>query len=138
MLPCKEQLDSASSHTPPLLQGNLLHSAHNLEVNYKFPNVSKTNHILQRDPNKRLSARVAANVLHLSLWGESVLASKTLKPDQMIAWLLCQAAAALLMDGLVDKSRVETKMKMCFLANLEYEDLWAAMLLLLAWRSRSG
>ncbi|KFM01903.1 hypothetical protein AS27_12946, partial [Aptenodytes forsteri] len=94
--------------------------------------------LLHRDPNKRLSARVAANVLHLSLWGESVLASKTLKPDQMIAWLLCQSAAALLMDGLVDKSRVETKMKMCFLANLEYEDLWAAIFLLLAWRSRSG
>ena len=87
---------------------------------------------------QRLSARVAANVLHLSLWGESVLASKTLKPDQMIAWLLCQSAAALLTDGLVEKSRVETKMKMCFLANLEYEDLWAAILLLLAWRSRSG
>ncbi|KFP44867.1 hypothetical protein N324_12132, partial [Chlamydotis macqueenii] len=94
--------------------------------------------LLQRDPDKRLSARVAANVLHLSLWGESVLASKTLKPDQMTAWLLCQSAAALLMDGLVDKSRVETKMKMCFLANLEYEDLWAAIVLLLAWRSRSG
>ncbi|KAF1589094.1 UNVERIFIED_CONTAM: Serine/threonine-protein kinase PINK1, mitochondrial, partial [Eudyptes pachyrhynchus] len=94
--------------------------------------------LLHRDPNKRLSARVAANVLHLSLWGGSVLASKTLKPDQMIAWLLCQSAAALLMDGLVDKSRVETKMKMCFLANLEYEDLWAAIFLLLAWRSRSG
>ncbi|NXG59125.1 PINK1 kinase, partial [Hemiprocne comata] len=94
--------------------------------------------LLQRDPNKRLSARVAANVLHLSLWGENVLASRALQPDQMIAWLLCQSAAALLMDGLVDKSRVETKMKMCFLANLEYEDLWAAILLLLAWRNRSG
>ncbi|NXI62495.1 PINK1 kinase, partial [Anseranas semipalmata] len=94
--------------------------------------------LLQRDPNKRLSARVAANVLHLSLWGESVLASKTLKPDQMIAWLLCQSVAALLMDGLVDKSRVETKMKMCFLANLDYEDLWAAVFLLLAWRNQAG
>ncbi|XP_051493070.1 serine/threonine-protein kinase PINK1, mitochondrial [Apus apus] len=93
--------------------------------------------LLQRDPNKRLSARVAANVLHLSLWGEGVLASRALQPDQMVAWLLCQSAAALLMDGLVDKSRVETKMKMCFLANLEYEDLWAAMSLLLAWRSRA-
>ncbi|CAM9750343.1 unnamed protein product [Bubo scandiacus] len=93
--------------------------------------------LLQRDPDKRLSARIAANVLHLSLWGESVLASEALKPDQMITWLLCQSAAALLMDGLVDKSRVETKMKMCFLANLEYEDLWAAIFLLLAWRSRS-
>ncbi|NXY50707.1 PINK1 kinase, partial [Ceuthmochares aereus] len=94
--------------------------------------------LLQRDPNKRLSARVAANVLHLSLWGESILASKTPKPDQMVTWLLCQSAAALLMDRLVDKSRVETKMKMCFLANLEFEDLWAAIFLLLAWRSRSG
>ncbi|NWU90496.1 PINK1 kinase, partial [Upupa epops] len=91
--------------------------------------------LLRRDPSKRLSARVAANVLHLSLWGESVLASRALKPDQMVSWLLCQSAAALLTDRLVDRSRVETKMKMSFLANLEYEDLWAAMLLLLAWRS---
>ncbi|NXP74831.1 PINK1 kinase, partial [Ramphastos sulfuratus] len=94
--------------------------------------------LLLRDPDKRLSARVAANVLHLSLWGEKVLASQALKPDQMISWLLCQSAATLLMNRLVDKSLVETKLKMCFLANLEYEDLWAAMFLLLAWRSRSG
>ncbi|XP_035200376.1 serine/threonine-protein kinase PINK1, mitochondrial [Oxyura jamaicensis] len=94
--------------------------------------------LLQRDPNKRLSARVAANVLHLSLWGESVLAPKTLKPDQMVAWLLCQSAATLLLDGLVDKSRVETKMKTCFFANLDYEDLWAAIFLLLASRNQSG
>ncbi|KAM3659788.1 serine/threonine-protein kinase PINK1, mitochondrial [Ammospiza maritima maritima] len=94
--------------------------------------------LLQRDPNKRLSARVAANVLHLSLWGDSVVASRTLKPDQMIAWLLCQSAATLLTNRLADKRQVETKMKMCFLANLEFEDLWAAIFLLLAWRSNSG
>ncbi|NXR06879.1 PINK1 kinase, partial [Semnornis frantzii] len=94
--------------------------------------------LLLRDPDKRLSARVAANVLHLSLWGEKVLTSQALKPDQMVSWLLCQSAAALLMNRLVDKSLVETKLKMCFLANLEYEDLWAAIFLLLAWRSRSG
>ncbi|XP_068026034.1 serine/threonine-protein kinase PINK1, mitochondrial [Melanerpes formicivorus] len=94
--------------------------------------------LLLRDPKKRLSARVAANVLHLSLWGEQVLASQTLKPDQMVSWLLCQSAAALLMNRLEPKSLVETKLKMCFLANLEYEDLWAALLLLLAWRSGSG
>ncbi|NXG46742.1 PINK1 kinase, partial [Psilopogon haemacephalus] len=94
--------------------------------------------LLWRDPEKRLSARVAANVLHLSLWGENVLASQTLKPDQMVSWLLCQSAAALLMNRLVDKSLVETKLKMCFLANLEYEDLWAAIFLLLAWRNQSG
>ncbi|NXC10701.1 PINK1 kinase, partial [Orthonyx spaldingii] len=93
--------------------------------------------LLQRDPNKRLSARVAANVLHLSLWGDNV-ASRTLKPDQMIAWLLCQSAATLLTNRLAEKSQVETKMKMCFLANLEFEDLWAAIFLLLAWRSCSG
>ncbi|KFU95303.1 hypothetical protein M959_03269, partial [Chaetura pelagica] len=115
---CEDQLPSLPHHVP-------------LEVKQ----VIKM--LLQRDPNKRLSARVAANVLHLSLWGEGVLASRALQPDQMITWLLCQSAAALLMDGLVDKSRVETKMKMCFLANLEYEDLWAAMLLLLAWRSQA-
>ncbi|NWU27021.1 PINK1 kinase, partial [Dyaphorophyia castanea] len=94
--------------------------------------------LLQRDPNKRLSARVAANVLHLSLWGDSVVASRTLKPDQMVAWLLCQSAATLLTNRLAEKSQVETKMKMCFLANLEFEDLWAAIFLLLAWRSHSG
>ncbi|NXD42420.1 PINK1 kinase, partial [Copsychus sechellarum] len=94
--------------------------------------------LLQRDPNKRLSARVAANVLHLSLWGDSFVTSRTLKPDQMIAWLLCQSAATLLTNRLAEKSQVETKMKMCFLANLEFEDLWAAIFLLLAWRSQSG
>ncbi|XP_063273639.1 serine/threonine-protein kinase PINK1, mitochondrial [Prinia subflava] len=94
--------------------------------------------LLQRDPNKRLSARVAANVLHLSLWGDNVVASRSLKPDQMIAWLLCQSAATLLTNRLAEKSQVETKMKMCFLANLEFEDLWAAIFLLLAWRSHSG
>ncbi|XP_065594214.1 serine/threonine-protein kinase PINK1, mitochondrial-like [Cyrtonyx montezumae] len=94
--------------------------------------------LLRRDPSKRLSARVAADVLHLSLWGENILASEALKPDQMTAWLLCQSAATLLMDGLVDKSRVETKMKMCFLANLDFEDLWTAIFLLLAWRNQSG
>lgn len=77
-------------------------------------------------------------MLHLSLWGDSVLAARALEPDQMVAWLLCQSAATLLMDGLVDRSRVETKMKMCFLANLEYEDLWAAIFLLLAWRSKES
>ncbi|KAI1231401.1 hypothetical protein IHE44_0007848 [Lamprotornis superbus] len=94
--------------------------------------------LLQRDPSKRLSARVAANVLHLSLWGDSFVTSKTLKPDQMIAWLLCQSAATLLTNRLAEKSQVETKMKMCFLANLEFEDLWTAIFLLLAWRSQSG
>ncbi|XP_036208994.1 serine/threonine-protein kinase PINK1, mitochondrial isoform X2 [Myotis myotis] len=84
---------------------------------------------------ERPSARVAANVLHLSLWGEHTLALKNLKLDKMIGWLLQQSAATLLADRLTEKSCVETKMKMLFLANLEYEALCQAALLLYAWRA---
>lgn len=86
-------------------------------------------------PLQRPSARVAANVLHLSLWGEHTLALKNLKPDKMIGWLLQQSAAALLADRLTEKSCVETKMKVLFLANLEYEALCQAALLLSSWRA---
>ncbi|XP_051844309.1 serine/threonine-protein kinase PINK1, mitochondrial [Antechinus flavipes] len=91
--------------------------------------------LLQKDANKRPSARVAANVLHLSLWGESILAMKNLKSDKMIGWLLHQSAATLLTDRLMEGNRVETKMKMCFLANLEYEALCQAAFLLRSWRA---
>ncbi|XP_046517288.1 serine/threonine-protein kinase PINK1, mitochondrial [Equus quagga] len=91
--------------------------------------------LLQREAGKRPSARVAANVLHLSLWGEHTLALKNLKPDKMIGWLLQQSAATLLADRLTEKSCVETKMKVLFLANLEYEALCQAALLLSSWRA---
>lgn len=91
--------------------------------------------LLQREASKRPSARVAANVLHLSLWGEHTLALKNLKLDEMIGWLLQQSAATLLADRLAEKSCVETKMKMLFLANLEYEPLCQAALLLYSWRA---
>ncbi|KAF6110706.1 PTEN induced kinase 1 [Phyllostomus discolor] len=91
--------------------------------------------LLQRDASKRPSARVAANVLHLSLWGEHTLALKNPKLDEMIGWLLQQSAATLLADRLAEKSCVETKMKMLFLANLEYEALCQAALLLDSWRA---
>ena len=84
---------------------------------------------------QRPSARVAANVLHLSLWGEHTLAPKNLKLDKMIAWLLQQSAATLLANRLTEKNCVETKMKMLFLANLEYEALSQAALLLDSWRA---
>ena len=84
---------------------------------------------------QRPSARVAANVLHLSLWGEHTLAPKNLKLDKMIAWLLQQSAATLLANRLTGKNCVETKMKMLFLANLEYEALSQAALLLNSWRA---
>lgn len=91
--------------------------------------------LLCRDPKKRVSARVAANVLHLSLWGEGLLSLQDLRLNKMIGWLLHQSAATLLMDGLGDGNRVETKLKRCFLANLEYEDLWEAVALLRSWRN---
>ncbi|XP_003783878.1 serine/threonine-protein kinase PINK1, mitochondrial isoform X1 [Otolemur garnettii] len=91
--------------------------------------------LLQREPSKRPSARVAANVLHLSLWGEQILALKNLKLDRMIGWLLQQSAVTLLADRLTEKSCVETKMKMLFLANLEWEALCQAALLLCSWRA---
>ncbi|CAI9165582.1 unnamed protein product [Rangifer tarandus platyrhynchus] len=91
--------------------------------------------LLQREAYKRPSARVAANVLHLSLWGEHTLAPKNLKLDKMISWLLQQSAATLLANRLTEKNCVETKMKMLFLANLEYEALSQAALLLDSWRA---
>ncbi|XP_045404475.1 serine/threonine-protein kinase PINK1, mitochondrial [Lemur catta] len=91
--------------------------------------------LLQREASKRPSARVAANVLHLSLWGEDILALKNLKLDKMIGWLLQQSAATLLAIGLTEKSSVETKMKMLFLANLECDALCQAALLLCSWRA---
>ncbi|GAB5574644.1 serine/threonine-protein kinase PINK1 [Prionailurus iriomotensis] len=91
--------------------------------------------LLQREASKRPSARVAANVLHLSLWGEHTLALKNLKLDKMVGWLLQQSAATLLANRLTEKSCVETKMKMLFLANLEYETLCQAALLLCSWRA---
>uniref|UniRef100_A0A8C6CX90 Serine/threonine-protein kinase PINK1, mitochondrial n=1 Tax=Moschus moschiferus TaxID=68415 RepID=A0A8C6CX90_MOSMO len=90
--------------------------------------------LLQREACKRPSARVAANVLHLSLWGEHTLAPKNLKLDKMIGWLLQQSAATLLANRLTENC-VETKMKMLFLANLEYEALSQAALLLDSWRA---
>ncbi|XP_058532239.1 serine/threonine-protein kinase PINK1, mitochondrial [Ochotona princeps] len=94
--------------------------------------------LLQREPCKRPSARVAANVLHLSLWGEHLLALKNLELDKMVGWLLQQSAVALLTNRLAERSCVETKMKMLFLANLECDALCQAALLLRAWRAAPG
>ncbi|XP_021486431.1 serine/threonine-protein kinase PINK1, mitochondrial [Meriones unguiculatus] len=91
--------------------------------------------LLQREASKRPSARVAANVLHLSLWGEPLLALKNLKLDKMIGWLLQQSAATLLANRLLGKSCAETKLQMLFLANLECEALCQAALLLCSWRA---
>uniref|UniRef100_A0A8D0BL78 Serine/threonine-protein kinase PINK1, mitochondrial n=1 Tax=Salvator merianae TaxID=96440 RepID=A0A8D0BL78_SALMN len=89
--------------------------------------------LLRRDPEQRLSARVAANILHLSLWGENILSRKELRPAKVVGWLLHQSAATLLMGRLGDGDRVETTLKRCFLANLEYEELLQAAALLRSW-----
>ncbi|KAK1899040.1 Serine/threonine-protein kinase PINK1 mitochondrial [Dissostichus eleginoides] len=48
--------------------------------------------LLRRSPSKRPSARVAANMLHLSLWGGRALSDLRKLSD----WLLCQSAVVLL------------------------------------------
>ncbi|XP_028920714.1 serine/threonine-protein kinase PINK1, mitochondrial [Ornithorhynchus anatinus] len=91
--------------------------------------------LLQREPGKRPSARVAANVLHLSLWGQSLLAPEKLKADEVIGWLLRHSAATMLTP--TQEGCMETKMKQCFLANLDYEALCQAAFLLCSWRGAS-
>ncbi|XP_042334142.1 serine/threonine-protein kinase PINK1, mitochondrial isoform X2 [Sceloporus undulatus] len=100
------------------------------------PEVKKlVGRLLRRDPAMRLSARVAANVLHLGLWGEDLLSQKELRLNKMVGWLLHQSAATLLVDRLGGESSVETRLKRCFLANLDYQELCEAAALLCAWRS---
>lgn len=77
-------------------------------------------------------------MLHLSLWGEQVLALKNLQLDRVVGWLLQQSAAAMLATRLAARSCVETKMKVLFLASLECEALCQAALLLRAWRAAPG
>lgn len=84
--------------------------------------------LLRRNPNKRLSARVAANILHLRLWGKKTLSS--LDPASMgkIAdWLLCQSAVVLLKGCGPRGSSVEAELQRGFLSNLELEELRMAV-----------
>ncbi|KAF7696231.1 serine/threonine-protein kinase PINK1, mitochondrial [Silurus meridionalis] len=79
--------------------------------------------LLRRNPKKRPSARVAANILHLSLWGKRALVS--LKPDsmgKMADWLLCHSAVVLL-KGSRRNALVEAELQRGFLANLDLEEL---------------
>ncbi|KAB5546622.1 hypothetical protein PHYPO_G00074160 [Pangasianodon hypophthalmus] len=79
--------------------------------------------LLRRNPNKRPSARVAANILHLSLWGKRALAS--LNPasmGKMADWLLCHSAVVLL-KGCGGSASVEAELQRGFLASLDLEEL---------------
>ncbi|XP_070812123.1 serine/threonine-protein kinase PINK1, mitochondrial [Pituophis catenifer annectens] len=90
--------------------------------------------LLRRNPAKRPSARVAANVLHLSLWGEAAVGRAGFPLPQLVAWLLRQSAAALMTERLGGTRGVESRLKRGFLASLDYEDLCEAAALLCSWR----
>ncbi|KAM9786307.1 serine/threonine-protein kinase PINK1, mitochondrial [Neosynchiropus ocellatus] len=85
--------------------------------------------LLRRNPGKRPSARVAANMLHLSLWGRQLLASRDgVAAKKLVDWLLCQSAVVLLKGCRgPDGTRVEAELQRCFLSNLELEDLRTAV-----------
>ncbi|XP_058500119.1 serine/threonine-protein kinase PINK1, mitochondrial [Solea solea] len=89
--------------------------------------------LLRRNPSKRPSARVAANMLHLSIWGRNALASQNpIDMKKLADWLLCQCAVVLL-RGCCGPSgnSVEAELQRSFLSNLELEDLRTAVCFLL-------
>ncbi|XP_032413906.1 serine/threonine-protein kinase PINK1, mitochondrial [Xiphophorus hellerii] len=95
--------------------------------------------LLRRNPNKRPSARVAANMLHLSLWGRKALANQDSAGMRKLAdWLLCQSAVVLL-QGCSGPSgnRVEAELQRSFLSNLDLEELRAAVGFLLYGQDQS-
>nr|XP_005991675.2 PREDICTED: serine/threonine-protein kinase PINK1, mitochondrial [Latimeria chalumnae] len=93
--------------------------------------------LLHRNPNQRPSARIAANMLYLSLWGKELLAMDKVGTEEVACWLLVQSAAALLTSSLKSSgSAVEAELRRCFLTNLGYEELRAAATLLLLGRER--
>uniref|UniRef100_A0A8C4DW32 Serine/threonine-protein kinase PINK1, mitochondrial n=1 Tax=Dicentrarchus labrax TaxID=13489 RepID=A0A8C4DW32_DICLA len=84
--------------------------------------------LLRRNPSKRPSARVAANMLHLSLWGRKALANQdSIGMKKLADWLLCQSAVVLL-KGCSGPSgyTVEAELQRSFLSNLDLEDLRTA------------
>ncbi|XP_008412735.1 serine/threonine-protein kinase PINK1, mitochondrial [Poecilia reticulata] len=95
--------------------------------------------LLRRNPNKRPSARVAANMLHFSLWGRKALANQDSAGMRKLAdWLLCQSAMVLL-QGCSGPSgnRVEAELQRSFLSNLDLEELRAAVGFLLYGQDQS-
>lgn len=94
--------------------------------------------LLRRSPSKRPSARVAANMLHLSLWGQKTLANQDSVGMRKLAdWLLCQSAVVLL-RGCSGPSgnKVEAELQRSFLSNLDLEDLRTAVGFLLYGREQ--
>ncbi|KAM4564065.1 serine/threonine-protein kinase PINK1, mitochondrial [Odontesthes bonariensis] len=94
--------------------------------------------LLRRNPNKRPSARVAANMLHLSLWGRRALANHDSAVTRKLAdWLLCQSAVVLLKGcSGPGGNGVEAELQRSFLSNLDLEDLRTAIGFLLYGRQK--
>lgn len=75
---------------------------------------------------QRPSARVAANMLHLSLWGRKALANQdSVGMRKLVDWLLCQSALVLLKGP--RGNTVEAELQRSFLSQLELEELHAAV-----------
>ncbi|XP_042347971.1 serine/threonine-protein kinase PINK1, mitochondrial [Plectropomus leopardus] len=94
--------------------------------------------LLRRNPSKRPSARVAANMLHLSLWGRKALANQdSVGIKKLVDWLLCQSAVVLL-RGCSGPSgnTVEAELQRSFLSNLDLEELRTAVGFLLYGREQ--
>lgn len=85
--------------------------------------------LLRRNPDKRPSARVAANMLYLSLWGRQALANQdSVGIKKLTDWLLCQSAVVLLKACRGPSGNtVEAELQRSFLANLDLEDLRTAV-----------
>ncbi|XP_026854489.2 serine/threonine-protein kinase PINK1, mitochondrial [Electrophorus electricus] len=84
--------------------------------------------LLRRNPEKRPSARVTANILHLGLWGGKALADlDPFNTGRMADWLLCQSAVALLKGCGPTGSFMEAELQRGFLANLDLEELRVAV-----------
>lgn len=72
---------------------------------------------------QRPSARVAANMLHLSLWGRRALANPDSAGMKMLAvWLLCQSAPERL-QAQWELGRGRGTVQRCFMSNVDLEDL---------------
>lgn len=88
--------------------------------------------LLCRDPKRRLSARVAADMLHLHQWGAELLSSDDISVEKLFDWLRCQTLLTSLLGAMNCGSKVQTDLRRNFLANLNFEQLNLGLDLLLS------
>ncbi|KAK1159453.1 serine/threonine-protein kinase PINK1, mitochondrial-like, partial [Acipenser oxyrinchus oxyrinchus] len=83
--------------------------------------------LLRRNANKRPSARVVANLLHICQWGGNLQNVDRMKMQKIADWLLCCSAAALLHAGYNAGNMVEAELQRNFLSNVDLGELQMAM-----------